>query len=68
MSIERFVFVFKPSNRGISIPRSQAKVLIENKDIIVDKSKKVYKNHDCFFIYANDPDFNLLRYKYNILC
>ena len=68
MSVERFVFVFKPSNRGISIPRNQAKILIENKDIIIDKSKKVYKNHDCFFIYANDPDFNLLRYKYNILC
>ena len=68
MSVERFVFVFKPSNRGISIPRNQAKILIENKDIIIDKNKKVYKNHDCFFIYANDPDFNLLRYKYNILC
>lgn len=68
MSVKRFVFVFKPSNKGISLPREQAKMLISNEVIEVDKSKKVFKNHDCCFIYAKDPDFNLLRNKYSILC
>jgi len=68
MSVKRFVFVFKPSNKGISLPREQAKMLIANKVIEVDKSKKVFMNHDCYFIYAKDPNFNLLRNKYSILC
>lgn len=68
MSSDRFVFVFKPSNKGISIPSSKAKELIAEKVIVVDKSKKVFKNHGCYFVYAKDPDFKLLRQKYNILC
>ena len=68
MSKERFVFVFKPSNKGISLPREQAKKLIADNVIEIDKTKKIFKNHDWFFVYAKDPDFNLLRKKYYILC
>tara|TARA_Y100000591_G_C21321959_1_gene445977 strand:- start:350 stop:556 length:207 start_codon:yes stop_codon:yes gene_type:complete len=68
MNKNRFVFVFKPSNKGISIPANKAKELIAEKVIIVDKTKKVFKNHGCYFLYAKDPDFNLLRKKYHILC
>lgn len=68
MSVKRFVFVFKPSNKGISIPAHQAAELIKNNVIEVDKSRNSFKNNNCFFIYAKDPDFNILRNKYSILC
>lgn len=68
MSVNRFVFVFEPSNKGISIPTEKAKQLIKDEVIQVNRNKKVFKNHGCYFLYAKDPDFNVLRNKYNILC
>lgn len=68
MSSKRFVFVFKPSNKGISIPDYQAAELIKNSVIEVDKSRDVYKNDNYVYLYAKDPDFNILRTQYNIKC
>lgn len=68
MQADRFVFVFKPSNRGISLKTDVAKQLISEGVIEIDKNKKIYKNHGCYFLYAKDPDFNLLRRKYHVIC
>jgi len=68
MPANRFVFVFKPSNKGISIPAEKAIQLIKDEVIQVDKNRNFFKNHGCYFLYAKDPDFNLLRNKYSILC